>query len=520
MKYARVAALAALLFCPWPALSDQTAPAWDLNKLVFPDPADEIWIVKQIPSPGDMPLGQRLSERDPLTAKILAELRLPFHHSVIKLSQCSRNLAKRKPGPNVLLLSENEGGFPRHGLAIREGIEIREYPDLNYVDLVIDEKRLAAGELSIYSHELGHVMMMNIGPGLPERESVKPHVSMGVTDYPMAFNEGWGEHFQRLVFDAVPAYQKSFLEGFDYRRGARSLWHSRIDEDLRIDGLLRNIYIWQKTLPVEDPTAFTPEQQVLLEHTSPLFNRTRLKNGQQMLACEGVLATLFYRIDSSPILQAHYERAEFYEPFLLAPIPAGIKPQDIFTPFENVILKNFWVWSRMKERDAGDGKKPPFLAFIEEWGRAFPQDREELLSIFLATTAGRTASVEAGRLLEKAALAGIIGDYFEGFNPAVAAYEKSLASLTANVLSGGLDLGAVLGPEIWVQNKASLIRTTLWIDENKKPLRINLNTCTVWDLMTFPAITADKARRIIAARDKTGFFGSLEDAQRAGFPVS
>jgi len=28
-------------------------------------------------------------------------------------------------------------------------------------------------------------------------------------------------------------------------------------------------------------------------------------------------------------------------------MPEGIEPQDLFSPFENVILKNFWVWNRI-----------------------------------------------------------------------------------------------------------------------------------------------------------------------------
>jgi hypothetical protein len=411
--------------------------------LIFPDPAQEIWIVKQIPGGGDLPLGRRLPESDPLAAKIMAELRLPFHHSVIRLSQCSRNLAQRQPGPNVLFLSGNEGGFPRHGLAVQEGKEVREYPDLNYVDLVLDEDRLAGGGLSIYSHELGHVMMMNVGPGLPETRSVKQHVSMGVTDESTAFNEGWGEHFQRLAYDAVPAYARAFVDGFDYRRGVRGLWHSNVDEELRLNGVVENLYIWQKALPVDDPSRFSPEELVLLEHTSPLFDRTRLKNGRQMLACEGVLATLFFRIDTSPVIQNNYAAAPFYEPFLLAPFPRSGKPQDIFTPFENALLKNLWVWSLMKRRLAAGPEKPPLLVFLEEWGRAFPQDRDELLRIFLATTAGRTASTEPGRLLETASLAGIVGDYAR-FMPAASNYAKSLADLTAKAISGATELGAAL----------------------------------------------------------------------------
>lgn len=99
----------------------------------------------------------------------------------------------------------------------------------------------------------------------------------------------------------------------------------------------------------------------------------------------------------------------------------------------------------------------------------------------------------------------------------MADYSKALSALTADVLSGKLDLAAALGPEIWVENKDFTIRTVLWSAEDKSPLRINLNTCSRGELMTFPGITAAKAREILAARDKAGFFASMDAARRAGF---
>jgi hypothetical protein len=509
MKHPKLMLFLGLLAPVLPVLGVQ-----DADKLVFPDPAHEIWIVRSSPANSTLPAGTRLPESDPLAAKILAELRLPFHHSVIKLSQCSRNLAGRNKGPNVLYLSGNEGGFPRHGLALRNGNQTIEFPDLNYVDLVLDDKAVAAGDLSIYSHELGHVMMFNIWEHFPERESVKQHVSMGVTDRALAFLEGWGEHFQRLAYDAIPRYQIAFRDGFDFKKSTRSLWHSLVDEELRIDGVLRNDYIWQKMTPAAGPEALNLEQSILLEHTSPIFDRTRLKNAQQMLACEGILATLFYRLDTSPVLRDHYAAPSFYERFLLSPIPAGQKANDIFTPFENVMLKNFWVWHRLNEKAAGG--TAIILEFLKEWAESFPQDKDEIWGIFLATTAGQTVSRELGRVFEETALYGMIGDY-QRYTQSAGAYKKALAEWTAKVLTGTAAVDACVGPEIWVTNKNFLVRTTLWSEEGKKPLRIDLNTCSAFDLMTFPGLTAEKAATIIAAREKSGFFRSLDDARRRGF---
>jgi DNA uptake protein ComE-like DNA-binding protein len=172
----------------------------------------------------------------------------------------------------------------------------------------------------------------------------------------------------------------------------------------------------------------------------------------------------------------------------------------------------------MKTRAASDDGTvtPLFITFIEEWCRAFPEDREEVLNIFLATTAGRTVSVEPGRLLEKASRAGVVGDY-AGYKSAAADYRKALSGLTEKVMSGGLGLGTAVGPELWVENNDFLIRTVLWSEEGRVPLKINLNTCSALDLMTFRGMTDGKAKAVIAARDQSGFFSSLKEAAKAGF---
>ncbi|MBM3235473.1 hypothetical protein FJZ31_04175 [Candidatus Poribacteria bacterium] len=166
---------------------------------IFPNANEKICLVKADKENAKIRSGQRISNDNSLAQKIMDELNIPFHQSVIKLSQCSRNFVSNMDGPNILYLSQTEGGFPRRGLILKEGDSVIEYPNLNYVDLVIDEERLAKGFLQIYCHELGHVMMMNIWEHFLDRQSPKQHVSMGITDYPMAFFEGWGEHFQRLA---------------------------------------------------------------------------------------------------------------------------------------------------------------------------------------------------------------------------------------------------------------------------------------------------------------------------------
>ena len=236
----------------------------DHSRLIFPDPTQKICLVKADGKETAYLSGEKIPADSSLAKKIMAELNLPFHQSVIKLSQCSRNFTKNTLGPNVLFLSQNEGGFPRTGLVLHEDEKTTEYPYLCYVDLVIDEKRLAGGELDIFAHELGHVMMMNIWTNLPERRSNKQHVSMGVTDYSTAVFEGWGIHFQRLVYDNVALYREKHRDSFDYTRSMNHAWHSNLDQDLRLFAVLGNDYIHQKLLPAVDTSQFELEELILL----------------------------------------------------------------------------------------------------------------------------------------------------------------------------------------------------------------------------------------------------------------
>lgn len=492
----------------------------DYSHLIFPDPGEKICLVTADNKEAKMLSGKKVIKETSLTKQIMKELDHPFHRSVIKLNQCSRNLSANQNGPNVLFLSQNQGGFPRTGLVLTADGKTTEYPQLNYVDLVLDDRRLADGELYIFSHELGHVMMNNtwdtFGETAGENLSPKQHVSMGVTDYYKAFYEGWGIHFEAFAND-IEWYRESFRRSFDYDKIPAGLWHSNIDRELRINAVLQDRYIYRKLLPAPDKTnSLKLEQLILLEHASPVFDKTRLKNAQQMLSCEGVIASLFFKINSNTKLQNNYRDKAFYQHFLLAEIPEGTLLQDIFTPFENVILKNFYVWQQLKSKGQKLKNKAPFIEFTREWCRSFPEDREELLRLFTAVTAGKTMSKEPAGLFEEMAFLGVIGDYYK-YREMKNRYEESLNILTTKLLNHEIELDANMGPEIWIINTGFSIQTVLWSGKRKKPLAINLNTASIYEIATFPGISIETAAEIVAKRKELGFFKSVEEAKKAGF---
>jgi len=483
--------------------------------LIFPDTTKRIiLVVSNDSSKSKFLSGKKLNNNNPFAQKILNELNNPYHRTVIRLEQCSRNLSGNIGGPNVLYISKNEGGFPRHGLAIQEENKLTEYPNLNYVDLVVQEDKFENGAIDIFSHELGHVMMNNIWDSFPDDKSRKQHVSMGVTDYYKAFTEGWGIHFQRLAFDNVPLYQEGFYKMFDYDR-TNKLWHSNIDESMRINVVLNNGYIYKKLLPTNVSIGtLTPEEIILLEHTSTIFDFTKLKNAQQMLSCEGVLATIFYRINTDKLLQNTYQENKFYNYFLLSSILDGITPKDIFTPFENVMLKNFWVWNKIKNRDFD--KHQILIEFIKEWCNSFPSDKDEILKLFIAITIGKTINNELGDIYEKMSWYGSIGDIHQ-YRFYSNMYIQTFIKLKTEVFSDSSLLEKNIGTELWIESSKVQIRTTLWDKDNKMPLYININTASEYEIASFWNMDISTAKMFIKKRDEIGYFKSFEEAAKFGY---
>ena len=259
----------------------------------------------------------------------------------------------------------------------------------------------------------------------------------------------------------------------------------------------------------------TVEDMILLEHTSPVFDFTGLRNGQQMMSNEGMLASLFYHINTNKALQANYRDAEFYKAFLLQPLPKEISPGDVFSPYENVVLKNFYVWHLMKEKSRLN-EKPVFTEFVRLWCEAFPEDKKELLEIFINVTAGMTITRELGEVYEKTAHFGVVGDYFS-FMEMMKEYREQLEEVFHRV-SGNMDLlDANVGPELWVENKNFQIRRYLWVPNMKTNLNVNINTASVYDLATFLGMSMERAEGVIKKRREIGYYRSLAQARKAGW---
>jgi hypothetical protein len=461
----------------------------------------------------------------PLLTEVRQQLDSSFAQQVLKLDRYARNLviARRqsagKPvedaltAPMYLLMSNEEGGFARFGFWLQDPDGKRRFLMREYVDLVVEERSVRAGGFEeIFSHELGHLILKALTGSLPAGLSRNMHQSMSITDYPTAFDEGYAEHFQVLVRDATTNPYLRKLSIGSLETDMETSWLSVADGQLRIDGVKRNLFIHRKPLPASALDSQPDLYRVFVDdETSTAFLPTELKNGQQMMASEGVIATLFYRLVNDATFRNSYRAPSFYEPFTQSPV---VTPRQVVTPYENVNLKLF---AAMAQVPRWSTDQPPILSILQKYGQLFPDEAKRADQIFIETTWGAVTSQQLAAALQRASADGHRGD--------ITAFRRDLAfpllaPVTDEIAASKLSLDANLGPELWIVNSGFKIPSAYWETQRTEPLVINLNTATTPELMTIPGIDLELARKIVLARDARGFFHSIDDLAAAGVPSS
>jgi hypothetical protein len=466
----------------------------------------------------------RVAPATKLLGRVRNELDTSFAQQVLKLDRYARNLliarrvAARAPmdeeltAPMYLLMSTEEGGFARFGFWLENANGERKLVLAGYVDLVVTEDSVETGGFEeIFSHELGHLILRALTGGLPRGPSRKGHRSMSVTDYPTAFDEGYAEHFQPLVRDATTnAYLRKLTSGTT-GTDFESFWLNAADGQMRTDGVSRNLFIHRKSLPAMLLEANPDLYRLFIEdETSTTYMPTELKNGQEMMASEGVIATLFYRMVNDQHLRESYLTPAFYEAFVHGPIEV---PQDVFTPYQDVNLKLFAAMEKLRGSTAG---RPPIISVVEQYAKLFPNEAKRVYQLFIETTWGATASQELAMALQRKSADGHRGD--------IAAFRQDhpfplLDAVIADVATGKRVLDGNLGPELWVANTEFKIARAVWETRRSEPLTINLNTSSLAELMTVAGVDLPMARRVVAMRDARGFFRSIHELSEAGIPA-
>ena len=410
-----------------------------------------------------------------------------------------------------LLLSKEEGGFARYGFWLEQANGKRGLVMAGYVDQVVSQQSVESGDFEeIFCHELGHLILRSLIGDLSHGPSRKMHQSMTVTDYPTAFDEGYAEHFQPLARDGTnnPALRK--IQSGTGTTDLDLLWLSSLDTQLRTDGVKRNLFVHRKGPPLLNEGQDTDLYHVFLkEETSTQFLAGTLKNAQEMMSSEGVIATLFYRFVNRESLRDKYREPAFYNPFLESSAGGGADPQKVISPYENVNLKLFAAMRQIAPL-AAESSRPLAIALIDAYAELFPEEAKTAYDLFLATTYGVTASQEAATAFERAAVEGQVGD-IDSFRQDSRAAFSLLDKVTNRVAKGDLHLDANLGPELWLLNENFKIAPAVWERGRTVPLSINLNTASEAELMTLPGVAPELAARIVAGRHSRGYFHSLDE---------
>jgi len=427
-----------------------------------------------------------------------------------------RNAAPGEPRPTslapmYLLLSNEEGGFARYGFWMERPNGRKELVMAGYVDLVVDQRSVDGGGFEeIFCHELGHLILRSLLGDLSHGPSRNMHQSMTVTDYPTAFDEGYAEHFQPLARDETKNATLRKIQAGTSAMDLDLLWLSNLDAQLRTDGVKRNLFVHRKAPPAANAGQDADLYQAFLdEETSTQFLPAAFKNAQEMMASEGVIATLFYRLVNRESLRNKYREPAFYSQFLEANAGRDADLQKEITPYENVNMKLFAAMRQIAPQ-AGDSSRPLAIALIDAYAKLFPEEAKSAYDLFLATTYGVTASPEAATAFERAAVPGRVGD-IDAYRQNSRAAFSLLDQITNRVAKGDVHLDANLGPELWLLNDGFKIAPAVWERERTVPLSLNLNTASEPELMTLPGVDSALAARIVASRHSHGYFRSLDE---------
>jgi DNA uptake protein ComE-like DNA-binding protein len=315
---------------------------------------------------------------------------------------------------------------------------------------------------------MGHVFLRRLFPSLPYGYSRTPHMSFNVTDYPTAFDEGFATHFQALVRRLT---HNTALHEEDLGLTFKPLvpyWLSNLDRAARTDGVRRNWFV-----QLQAPQGADHSTQ-----RSTLFDVEHLKNGNQMLASEGVVATLFYR--------------------WLAPGPGD---ERALLARYGAMFDAFAALNKLKPK----ADAPLMVQLVAAHRSLFPKDSERMMTILLDTTYGATADASLTPRVESVAARGRAGD-MKTFVAELTACRKAMAELRQSVLKNPEKAGAALGPNIWLLSDAPMGGP-----DKEAKTAINLNTAERDELLKLPGIDGASATKLLDSRRSAGLFLNVSD---------
>jgi hypothetical protein len=504
----------------WPA----SQPITRLHdEWLFPTGKPAFVLLRRSPAPLAKQNEDIFIPADPAQDKVAAEtahlLENPerYPNFSLRLYQYVRNyLANTRPDavhlqavnePAYLFLSDRQGGFPAHGFWLEKDGQQFDKRNIPFVDILVEPGEADPGQAGglgqIYPHEMGHILLESLLGPVPGKASNAIHGITVKTDPWYGFNEGWAAHFEPAALDLIPnltltvpssALAASQKFSSELEHGCRFCpanlsfitWQAKLEEYTRQIGIRNNLFARQIRLPkrLTDGSS-SPDEALLYRDVLSPEPHNEFKNGAEMMASEGLIASFLYRITHDDRLQQAYQPADFYTPFLLPGQPFSAAPQEVFSPQENIYLKLFTVFA--EDVTWNFNQTPlPLIQLVDAYAKRYPAEANLIYAQFLEVTDGRTIRNASG---------------------------NDLSILLAGLRSGQLKTDQALGPNLWLLTREAPggFGIYRYFSLLKPPFTFDLNTADAAELRMLPGITPELANAILKTRQARGYFSEVAD---------
>ncbi len=328
----------------------------------------------------------------------LAVLTASYSGRLLRLYRLVQRFAHpdKPPQPAYLVLSDNQGGFPRAGFVLDGVVQ----PETTFVDLHrrSDLTGRPGAMDQIFPHELMHIIVAELAGEAPEGKASQVHAIGVRTDRVTAFNEGFAEHAQVMAIDDPAARPETRAIGTDlvardrvlrqfddYGRVVRArwavapkarmtflLWFSRGEQVLRYHAVKENLFAHEPDVPERLLTPGGAYRAYLLENVMPGRADAPPKSAARLLASEGFVSALFYDLVNTPAIRDGVRDDAFYARF-------GVTHAAL-DPLDNAYLK---VFAAIREG------RYDTAAVIDAYARLFPEEADAARGVLRETLLGQ-----------------------------------------------------------------------------------------------------------------------------------
>jgi len=439
---------------------------------------------------GELPVLRPLGARHPQRAALERTLARPYLAWILALGEQMRQRGRARCGSDAACTKRFDqpayfaitpgGNRPQQGFTLVADGTTRALPDAWYVEIDPDKAS------TLIPHEYGHVMMFASLPGdLPQKPQTLPHTTGAITNDVVAFSEGWGIHFETLAGDRrdeSATFAEWHRDAFATDGGV-----TKGDSMVAVTDLFNYAQTYRRyTCVKENCFAYLPRMpesyardrkptadDVLARWTDTTFDPARVRSLAQMVASEGVIATLFYRLATAP------------------------GPRGDALPDPARYAACFDAFARITEERATT--TPVVLVFLEALlDGAAPAERRRIARIALEVLHYTPSISDAPRLYAELHAAGHRVDK-PAFQQRIASVTPELERAVARLVDQPSSIAEAVAPELWLVNDTFRFELPI-LGLRQRPLVFDLNAAPVELLMTIPGVGYAEATAIDDAR--------------------